>query len=248
MSRETRSSDASSIARDERKASKSANLTKMIESDRGVAREILATPDASLEINVRKVKNLCKQLAREGEKDELERTAETGKLEGGFLYSLLRGVAMTLHADVELNEGLYSLIKTMSNRAPRISLCLLSARLGIKHAIGRASANQNVDMDGRPARPARQRASPTSWGSQSKRLEGLLSELSSAYAERASEVTSDTLRWQTPDPVPVLPDRALKDKLEDCNMKVRLLPDHIWAAPYNALAFKVAQRPDLRSP
>lgn len=52
---------------------------------------------------------------------------------GSFLYGLLRSVARLLAADTQGIEAANSILKLLGERAPGITLELISSRLAIKH-------------------------------------------------------------------------------------------------------------------
>ena len=88
---------------------------------------LLDTPDVALHMTASKLKQLFRA--------ELANVAQTGKCPI-CLYWAMRLVALYWRADVQEIEGINSLIELACRRAPRISLPLVDARVGLRKDLG----------------------------------------------------------------------------------------------------------------
>jgi hypothetical protein len=170
----------------------------------GLAKRILDTADADLEISTRKIKAICK--------DELDIAQATGKA-GPLLYSIACYMKRCIKGDVRVNEQYNSLIRQINERCRNISLALLSARTNMKKAMKVGT-----------------RGASLKWSTVKPRAEALLRQLMQQVDE-AHEVMADVNRWAVPDPMPVDGDAVLQ-RFRVCD-PVQNKDLILWATPHS---------------
>lgn len=106
----------------------------------------MATPANLLEVNARKVKRMFFA--------DLQHAQETGKV-SVRLFSLVRTIGTMTYVDVQGNEGVNALLKSIKDKAPNISLPLLSSRVVLKKELGVGTAMGGEQGTPTPARRTR---------------------------------------------------------------------------------------------
>lgn len=95
---------------------------------REIAQEMLDTPLTELDVNTRKIRQMCYPDV------VIAATQGTNSL---MLDTILRTIGQRLQPDVQDVEGINSLLKMMGKRSPNMSAALLSSRVAIKKSIGK---------------------------------------------------------------------------------------------------------------
>ena len=104
--------------------------------DPGLAKSILDADPFTLEINAKKLLVAFPS--------DFHGAAATGCISNLGVYVIALGIKMWAWSDAQELEGMSSLVRINCNRAPSISLPLLSARLGAKKAMGIGAKGSNL--------------------------------------------------------------------------------------------------------
>ena len=181
-------------------------------SQPGVAAELVDQPSRELDITARKIKYIFN--------DELVAIRDSGGVEAQphNLHTLFRIVDAVIKTDVEANEGINSVLRRLTTRAPAIKLPLLSARVGLKHALGLAGGAQSSRM----------------WSRLRPRAAALLERCFEMLGSAGRAVLSAADRWEVPRPA--TNDEVNSDKINrdyaNCKPHLRCTPPRVWAAKF----------------
>ncbi|CAE7671588.1 unnamed protein product [Symbiodinium sp. CCMP2592] len=180
-----------------------------------LARELLNTPDASLEVNARKVKHRFQSA--------LQKTLKSG-LCSRRLYWLLKCASILWKSDVRENERLNKMVALLRDRCPNCSLDLRSARVGLKYLLGEAGEGTGK--------------SSAKWSTFRPVAERVRHQCLEVW-DQVGHVQSDPSRWHPNHPNASLTSEEVK---KICNkMQPHLNTTtlrHIWAASYSAQVHK----------
>lgn len=173
--------------------------------------------EENIDLQTRKIRTILK--------DELNVAKTSGKCPQK-LYAVVFAIGQKMFSDVQEMEGLNSLVKLIGNRAPNISLELLSSRISLKKRMGIG-----------------RRGSDLRYSSIAPQLQDIVMEcVQAADKETLKEVGAIT-RWAPPDKLlALLPTPDEVKKVKETQITQSDQQKMVWAATYNAVIAKACSK------
>ena len=182
--------------------------------------ELLETPPDSLQIVARKVAKIFS--------NDIARGAETGMV-GWPFWNYVKVLSGISNADVQENEGVNSLLKSICETSRNIKLPLLDARCRLKAALGGTSRCNTKSK----------------WADRlekAKEVMGICTEDAAAL----NEVLNDMNRWTAPKRTEGIPtDDEVKASLHRTHPALKRTPATTWAYKYQLLLGQEFKKPRL---